>query len=430
MLGDGVHRLSTVTTDAAGNVTTKTLRPVRVATEAPAVTALESVSGLTDINQVTISETATAEAVNTNAIASVEVYDGATALGAATLSGAAWTFTTPTLADGAHDLSTVTTDAAGNTTTAALTQVDVATAPPSVTAFQSLIGLTTDNQDTITETTSAEAVGANAIVSVEVFDGSADLGAATFAGGSWTFTTQPLAFGTHGLSTVTADLAGNAITTLLAPINVEPPAPSVSIALVDDTSHGLAITSDDALSGGGDPGATVSFTIDGSVIAQTATADGNGVWTFTPVGLSEGPHTIVASETNGGGTGSATLNFTYQTTQPSVSISTLSGTVAFPSETIDGQGEAGTMVQLFDGGKRSASLSPSTTTVSGAKPSRCPTLARTRLPLQTPTRPTTSISARRSPCSSTPKRWVSPTKHKSRPRPVTIISPSTRPIRT
>ena len=350
ILSDGAHHLATVTTDAAGNQTTTTLPVVvHVATNPPRVKASESASGLTNQNRITVSETAIAEAVAFNAIQSVEVYDGATALGAATLSAGVWTFTTATLADGVHHFHTMTTDAAGNTTTKTLAAVDVATAPPTVTASQSLSGLTNQTQDTIAETATAEAVGANAIASVDVFDGSTDLGAATFFEGAWTFTTQQLAFGAHDLSTVTTDAVGNATTTLLAPINVEPPAPNVSIALVDDTSDGLDISSDDALSGGGDPGAAVQFTIDGSPVAQTATADSNGYWTFTPTGLSQGLHTIVASETNGGGTGSATLSFTYVTTPPTVAIVTPSGTVAFPSETIDGVGEAGTTVQLFDG---------------------------------------------------------------------------------
>ncbi len=226
-LADGVHRLSTVTTDAAGNVTTDTLRPVRVATQAPAVTASENVSGLTDINQVMISETATAEAVNTNAIASVEVYDGATDLGAAALSGTVWTFTTPALADGAHNFRTVTTDAAGNTTTTTLAPIEIATAAPAVTLSQTLSGLTNQNQDTITEIASAEAVGANAIKSVEVYDDGAAVGAATFSGGEWVFDTGVLADGANRFLTVTTDTAGNVTSQSLPAIHVETTAPIV-----------------------------------------------------------------------------------------------------------------------------------------------------------------------------------------------------------
>ena len=81
------------------------------------------------------------------------------------------------------------------------------------------------------------------------------------------------------------------------------------------------VTSNDALTGTGDPNAAVHFTVDGNAIATTATANSAGVWTFTPTGLSDGSHTIVASETDlAGNTGKASLTFTLDTTAPVVSF--------------------------------------------------------------------------------------------------------------
>ena len=55
--------------------------------------------------------TGTAEANST-----VKVFDGATLLGSATANGSgAWSYTTGTLANGAHSLTATATDAAGNT---------------------------------------------------------------------------------------------------------------------------------------------------------------------------------------------------------------------------------------------------------------------------------------------------------------------------
>ena len=348
-LSDGANQLRTITTDAAGNIATTTLSVVHLATKPPVVRASESASGLTNQSSITVTERARAEGVAGNGIESVEVFDGASDLGAASLLAGAWTFTTGTLRNGANPLRTVTTDTAGNVTITALPVLHIATKPPVVKASESASGLTDQSIITIAETARAEAVATDAIATVEVFDGASDLGAATFSNGQWIFTTQPLALGAHQFSTVTTDLAGNSTTVTLAAVNVELVAPTVSIKLADDTSNGLAITSDDGLLGGGDPGATVHFTIDGSLIAQTATANGAGQWTFTPPDLSQGAHTIVASETNAYGTGSATLSFTYQATAPTVSIATPSATVAFPTETIDGAGEAGTTIQLYDG---------------------------------------------------------------------------------
>ena len=63
------------------------------------------------------------------------------------------------------------------------------------------------------------------------------------------------------------------------------------------------------------------FTIDGSAIATTVTANANGAWSFTPSGLAEGAHTIVASQTDSfGNTGTASLSFTLDTTAPVVAI--------------------------------------------------------------------------------------------------------------
>ncbi|WP_433995615.1 Ig-like domain-containing protein, partial [Bradyrhizobium genosp. SA-3] len=48
------------------------------------------------------------------------------------------------------------------------------------------------------------------------------------------------------------------------------------------------------------------------------TTDAQGAWSFTPSGLADGPHTIVASQTDTfGNTGSASLSFTLDTAAPS-----------------------------------------------------------------------------------------------------------------
>ena len=64
-------------------------------------------------------------------IEKVEIYDGATFLGNATLDGSGnWSFTTGTLIDGSHNLTAKAVDLAGNsTTTAPLTAVVDTTAP-------------------------------------------------------------------------------------------------------------------------------------------------------------------------------------------------------------------------------------------------------------------------------------------------------------
>jgi hypothetical protein len=95
--------------------------------------------------------------------------------------------------------------------------------------------------------------------------------------------------------------------------------PAVAEALASDTGSLSSdnITKDATLTGSGDANAVVSFTVDGTPIVATTTANGSGAWTFTPTGLADGLHTIVASETDAAGnTGSASLTFTLDTHGP------------------------------------------------------------------------------------------------------------------
>ncbi|MGZ5529064.1 MAG: Ig-like domain-containing protein [Limisphaerales bacterium] len=76
------------------------------------------------------------------------------------------------------------------------------------------------------------------------------------------------------------------------------PAPVVTESLKNDTGSSATdlITKDATLTGSGDPNAVMHFTVDGKSITDTANVDASGVWTFTPTGLVDGQHTIVASE--------------------------------------------------------------------------------------------------------------------------------------
>ena len=98
--------------------------------------------GITNAKSLTL--TGTAEANST-----VKVYDGATLLGSATANGTgAWSYTTGSLANGAHSLTATATDAAGNTSVAssALGVTIDTTAPvaPSIASFSTDSGTVGD----------------------------------------------------------------------------------------------------------------------------------------------------------------------------------------------------------------------------------------------------------------------------------------------
>ncbi|MGR9145674.1 Ig-like domain-containing protein (plasmid) [Rhizobium leguminosarum] len=98
--------------------------------------------------------------------------------------------------------------------------------------------------------------------------------------------------------------------------------PTVTTALAHDTGKlsDDRLTSSAALLGTGAANAIVHFAIDGTALGDTAIADDAGHWTFTPTGLADGIHTIVASETTAAGTGSSSITFTLDTASPTTPI--------------------------------------------------------------------------------------------------------------
>ncbi|MCJ9736532.1 Ig-like domain-containing protein, partial [Bradyrhizobium sp. PRIMUS42] len=151
------------------------------------------------------------------------------------------------------------------------------------------------------------------------------------------------------------DAAGNTATSGAVVYTLSTTGPTVTEALVADTGTSVTdhVTTNPALNGTGLANTVVHFTIDGSPIATTVTTDAQGAWSFTPSGLADGPHTIVASQTDAfGNTGSASLSFTLDTTAPAVAITSAGGPVNQASQTITGTvgvADAGATVTILDG---------------------------------------------------------------------------------
>ena len=134
-----------------------------------------------------------------------------------------------------------------------------------------------------------------------------------------------------------------------------PPQVTESLANDTGTKPNDAITNDPSLAGTGDAFAVVSFS-EGGVNLGTTVADATGAWHFTPTNVSQGSHTVIASETNAAGTGHASLAFIYNSVAPSVAITTPDALVANPQLSLSGTGEAGTQVQLFDNNSSTGGL--------------------------------------------------------------------------
>ena len=154
---------------------------------------------------------------------------------------------------------------------------------------------------------------------VKLFSGASQVGTTIVqTNGSWSVATSTLISGVNNLTAIETDAVGNVIATsaeLNLTIDTTPAA--VTEWLVRDTGRSSSdlITSKSAVTGGGDPNATVTIT-EGTTTLGTTTADSSGTWTFTPT-LADGSHTLVASETDvAGNTGAASLTFSLDTKAP------------------------------------------------------------------------------------------------------------------
>jgi hypothetical protein len=332
-LSDGQHTVVASETNAAGQTGSASLT-FTLDANAPTVTEA-LMGGGTSSSTGALTGTATA-----NAVVKFTV-DGTAVAGTATADASGnWSYTPSGLSAGTHTIVASTSDVAGNTGSASLTFTTSTstgagsgtgtgtTTPPSGTAPAFTGGSYANGQITVTGTTPA------ANESVQIYDGNSWVGAVTSdASGHFTFTESAVGGSSHSFGAIAIDSTGAQTKTSSAFVYTAatstPPtgAPTVTAALTTDT--GLAtdkITSVATLSGTADPNATVHFTVDGTAVTTTATANANGAWSFNPTGLSDGQHTIVASETNASGTGSASVSFTLDTKAPTVTSQLASDT--------------------------------------------------------------------------------------------------------
>ncbi|MCK1531850.1 hypothetical protein IVB15_30225, partial [Bradyrhizobium sp. 182] len=237
-------------------------------------------------------------------------------------------------ADGAKQVTAQFSDAAGNSSTTAALSFTLDTTAPAV-AITSAGGPVNQASQTITGTVGV----ADAGTTVTILDGTTAIGTAIVqSNGSWS-TTVTLNNGQNSLTARVSDAAGNTATSGAVVYTLSTTGPTVTEALVADTGTSVTdhVTANPAVSGTGLANTMVHFIIDGSPIVATVTTDAQGVWSFTPSGLADGPHTIVASQTDTfGNTGSASLSFTLDMTAPAVAITSAGGPVNQASQTITG----------------------------------------------------------------------------------------------
>ncbi|MDU6391156.1 MAG: Ig-like domain-containing protein, partial [Pantoea sp.] len=235
-LAEGGHSLTAIVTDAAGNVSAaSTPLTFTLDTSAP-----QTASGVTVTDDVGDRQGALASGDTTDDSSGapvdladgastrdatptlsgqtaagllVTLYNGDTAIGSVTAdANGLWSFTPQALPDGDYAFRASVTDAAGNITDSATLTIAIDTAAPATATDIALAdengdpigGLTNNNAPVLSGTAEAGSI-------VTVSDGDTVLGSVTAAqDGSWSFTSPALADGSHSLTAVVTDAAGNA----------------------------------------------------------------------------------------------------------------------------------------------------------------------------------------------------------------------------
>ena len=307
----GTHSLRAVARDTAGQKASSASQPTLIVDKTPPAVAISSQvlardTGLSGTDGVTSDGAVTLKGtVGVETGTKVQIYDGSSLLGTATLDGkGGWTFST-TLLEGQHALRAVATDLAGlTTTTATQATIIVDKTPPALSISSQVLahdtglsgsdGITTDGTVTLTGT-----VTAGAGTTVQVYDGNTSLGSAALDGnGGWTFGAV-LSDGTHALHAVATDLAGNSsITVDQSQITVDHSAAAVLYRFEYQIVGSNTVQLFGEYSG---PAGTQIDVYSGATKLGTATITGANTWTFETPALPDGNYSFTAVATTPAG---------------------------------------------------------------------------------------------------------------------------------
>ncbi|MBS7442560.1 BapA/Bap/LapF family large adhesin [Enterobacter sp. 120016] len=394
-LTDGTYVLTATATDPAGNPsgisTAWTINVDGTAPGAPVISqVVDDVPGRTgslDINETTNDATPTLSGTaEPNATVTVRV-DGV-AIGTTVANGlGVWIFTPSSpIGEGPHALTAVATDAAGNTSgvsnTWTLTVDSVAPAAPVITQViddvPERLGALTSNDSTNDTTPTLNGTAEPGSTVTIRLDGTDLATVPVDNNGAWSYTlTTPLGSGPHTFTVVATDAAGNTSqpsSGFTLTVDTTPPT-AATIATVTDDVGGVqgtlssGDTTDDTkpLLQGSAPADAVITVYDGATLLGTATLDGSGGWSFTPVTpLTDGPHslTVHATDAAGNTTISSPFVLTVDTVAPATpdipTITVNPGGTEIPlnpgettrdtTPTLSGTGTAGDTVTIYNGG--------------------------------------------------------------------------------
>ena len=389
------NNLKVTVTDLAGNATTTAnAQTIIVDATAPSETfptvTLTSDTGASNSDFITSNggvQFAGAVADTGGAgIASVQVFNGATLLGTATVVAGNWSLNTTLAAGTYNNLKVTVTDLAGNATTTANAQtIIVDSTPPSVAATVTALSADTgsSSSDFITSVASQTVsgtytgtLGAGEKIQVSANGGTTWVDA-TAGSGTWSASGVTLLAGTGTLLVQSIDTAGNAAagtghSYTLATIG--PTAVATVTALIADTGSSssdfitnvASQTVSGTFTGTLGAGEKIQVSANGGTTWVDATA-GSGTWSASGVTLSTGTGTLLvqtidtANNTTAGTSHSYTLDATAPSeTFPTVTLTsdtgasnsdfiTSNGGVQFAGAVADTGGAGIASVQVFNG---------------------------------------------------------------------------------
>lgn len=375
-LGEGVYTLSAHAVDPAGNTALVsaaliiTVDLTVLPSSAPSLNA-GSNTGLT--SDLITGDTTPTVSGSAEALSVITLYAGATLVGTGTADGSGnWTVTTGTLINGDHTLVASVTDLAGNSTAAASAPLIATIDTENLTMSNLAIAVGDDTgesaSDGLTKLATPTIVGtAESFSVVTLYEGNASVGSATAdANGAFSLTTNALSAGSHSLTALSVDRAGNTSTVssnLVLSVDLSTPQPSLLMAVASDSgvsnSDQLTNVSILPLSGTAEANSTIIL-YDGLTAFGTIQADSLGNWSLLSPSLAAGSHSLTAeaTDTAGNSSTSAALVVTIDTVAavPSLDLSAVSDTgvtgdrmTSDATPDIVGTTEVGGFVSLYEG---------------------------------------------------------------------------------
>ncbi len=374
-IADGVHQITSVAIDPAGNASAQSTPLVlTIDSSAPNSPIFTTTSGPTSNAQPPIS--GTGEPGST-----ITLYDGTTPIGTAIVNAnGSWSITpTSPLAEGTHNFTTTATDGAGNTSLpSSPIAVTIDTSKPLPPVIASVSQDTGNPSDKITSDNTLTITGnAEPGTTITVYDSSSGSPVAVGtvvvgANGTYSVTTSTLSNGSHPLSITSTDSAGNqsqptAVGTYI--IDTSTPTPPTVSSVMQDTGASATdkITSDNTLTvtglaGSAEPGTTITV-YDNGIPVGIAVVAGDGSYSVTTSVLSDGNHPLTITSTDTAGNQSSPTSvgtYTIDTSVPTApSFGSVSQDTGNPSDKITtdntltvtgaaGSAEPGTTINVYD----------------------------------------------------------------------------------